>query len=39
MGYASALSWLFFIVIFAFTLLQFRTSNQWVFYAGERNRE
>ncbi len=38
MGYASALSWLFFIVLFGFTYLQFRTSSQWVFYAGERNR-
>jgi multiple sugar transport system permease protein len=38
MGYASALSWLFFILLFGFTYLQFRTSSQWVFYAGERNR-
>ncbi len=38
MGYASALSWLFFIVLFGFTYLQFRMSNQWVYYAGERNR-
>jgi multiple sugar transport system permease protein len=38
MGYASALSWLFFILLFGFTYVQFRTSSQWVFYAGERNR-
>jgi ABC-type sugar transport system permease subunit len=38
MGYASALSWLFFIVMFAFTAVQFRTSRRWVYYAGERGR-
>ena len=38
MGYASALSWLFFIVMFAFTALQFGTSRRWVYYAGERGR-
>lgn len=32
MGYASALSWLLFIVIFAFTLILFKTSRLWVFY-------
>jgi multiple sugar transport system permease protein len=36
MGYASALSWLFFIVLSALTLLQFKLSGQWVFYQGER---
>jgi multiple sugar transport system permease protein len=36
MGYASALSWLFFIVLFGLTYLQFRLSGRWVFYAGER---
>ena len=36
MGYASALSWLFFIILFAITYVQFRLSGQWVFYAGER---
>ncbi len=36
MGYASALSWLFFIVIFILTYLQFKLSGSWVFYAGER---
>jgi multiple sugar transport system permease protein len=38
MGYASALSWLFFVVLFAFTYLQFRASRRWVYYAGERGR-
>jgi multiple sugar transport system permease protein len=36
MGYASALSWLFFIIISGLTFLQFKLSGQWVFYQGER---
>jgi len=36
MGYASALSWMFFIVLFGLTYMQFRLSGAWVFYAGER---
>ncbi|RIK57778.1 MAG: ABC transporter permease [Chloroflexi bacterium] len=36
MGYASALSWLFFVILFVFTYIQFRTSAGWVYYAGER---
>lgn len=36
MGYASALSWLFFVILFVFTYIQFRTSASWVYYAGER---
>jgi multiple sugar transport system permease protein len=36
MGYASALSWLFFVILSALTLLQFKLSGQWVFYQGER---
>jgi multiple sugar transport system permease protein len=36
MGYASALSWLFFLILFGLTFLQFKLSGQWVFYAGER---
>lgn len=36
MGYASALSWLFFLILFILTYLQFRISGSWVFYAGER---
>ena len=34
MGYASALAWLFFLILFAFTFLQFRMSRRWVYYAG-----
>lgn len=36
MGYASALSWIFFVILFIMTYLQFRLSGRWVFYAGER---
>ena len=36
MGYASALSWLLFIILIVFTYLQFQLSGNWVFYAGER---
>jgi multiple sugar transport system permease protein len=32
MGYASALSWILFMIIAALTVLVFRTSNSWVFY-------
>lgn len=35
MGYASALSWIFFVVMFAFTYIQFRASSRWVYYGGE----
>ena len=34
MGYASALAWIFFIVMLVFTLIQVRASARWVFYAG-----
>jgi len=37
MGYASALSWMFFIVLLAVTFFQFRLSGSWVFYAGEKS--
>lgn len=33
MGYASAMSWLFFALILAFTLVQFRVQRRWVTYA------
>jgi multiple sugar transport system permease protein len=36
MGYASALSWIFLLMLFALTYLQFRLSGSWVFYSGER---
>lgn len=32
MGYASALGWIFFIVILAFTVVQFRLQSKWVHY-------
>lgn len=35
MGYASALAWIFFVVLFIFTYIQFRYSKRWVYYAGE----
>jgi multiple sugar transport system permease protein len=34
MGYASALSWLLFIIIVMFTYVTFRSSARWVYYAG-----
>ena len=34
MGYASALAWIFFIVLVCFTFMQFRASTRWVYYAG-----
>ncbi len=37
MGYASALSWMFFLLLFLVTFLQFRISGSWVFYAGEKS--
>lgn len=35
MGYASALAWIFFFVLFVFTYVQFRQSRRWIYYAGE----
>ncbi|MFH1086854.1 MAG: sugar ABC transporter permease, partial [Chloroflexota bacterium] len=35
MGYASALSWCFMLVIVALTVLNFSVSKRWVFYMGE----
>jgi multiple sugar transport system permease protein len=34
MGYASAMAWLLFMVTLVITLIIFRTSRLWVFYAG-----
>ncbi len=34
MGYAAAMAWVFFLIILALTLVQFRFSNRWVYYAG-----
>jgi multiple sugar transport system permease protein len=36
MGYASALAWMFFLILLAVTLLQFGLSGKWVFYAGDK---
>jgi multiple sugar transport system permease protein len=36
MGYASALAWILFVIIFAFTLLVIRSGKIWVYYEGER---
>jgi len=35
MGYASALAWIFFVVVVALTLLNVRLSRRWVYYEGE----
>lgn len=34
MGYASALAWLLFLILFILTFIQFLLSGRWVFYAG-----
>jgi multiple sugar transport system permease protein len=34
-GYASALAWALFIVVLVFSVIALRTSEYWVFYAGE----
>jgi multiple sugar transport system permease protein len=36
MGYASALSWVFLLILSLMTYLQFRLSGSWVFYSAER---
>ncbi len=38
MGYASAIAWVLFVIIFAFTLLVIRSSSLWVFYESEMKR-
>ena len=39
MGYASALSWILFIIILVFTLLVIRSSSAWVYYQGDDDRD
>jgi multiple sugar transport system permease protein len=39
MGMASAMAWILMLIIFALTLLIFRSSSAWVFYQGEREKE
>jgi multiple sugar transport system permease protein len=36
MGYASALAWVLFVIILAFTILQFRLARRWVYYEAEK---
>ncbi|GAB2897239.1 carbohydrate ABC transporter permease [Streptomyces mayteni] len=38
MGYAAAMAWLLLLAIGALTLILFRTSRSWVFYADEEGR-
>jgi multiple sugar transport system permease protein len=38
MGYASALAWVFFAILLAFTALQFRLQRYWVYYEGDTQR-
>lgn len=34
-GYASAMAWVLFVIVVILTIILFRTSWRWVFYAGE----
>jgi len=36
MGYASALAWIFCVILVVLTLVQFRFAKFWVFYGGEK---
>jgi multiple sugar transport system permease protein len=36
MGYASALAWIFFLIVLGFTIVQFRASVRWVYYSGQK---
>jgi len=36
MSYGSTLAWLLFLITLAITLVLFRTSRRWVYYAGDR---
>lgn len=35
MGYASAMAWFMFLIIFALTMIQFGLANRWVYYEGQ----
>ncbi|EOS58858.1 carbohydrate ABC transporter permease [Paenibacillus barengoltzii] len=39
MGYASALSWILFVIILVFTLLVIRSSSMWVYYQGDDDKD
>ena len=36
MSYGATLAWLLFVITLVITLVLFRTSRRWVYYAGER---
>jgi multiple sugar transport system permease protein len=36
LGYASALAWIFFVIMFLITILLFKTSGSWVYYQSKR---
>src|SRR6185312_13404027 len=38
MGYASAMAWVFFVLVLVLTALVFRSSPMWVHYEGERGQ-
>ena len=38
MGYASALAWIFTLILLALTVIQFRLSRHWVYYEGEESK-
>jgi len=38
-GYSSTLAWMLFVIIVTLTIVLFRTSQRWVFYAGEKSAE
>ena len=37
MGYASALSWIFVVILMTFTYIQMSLSQRWVYYAGAKD--
>lgn len=38
MGYASALAWIFTVILLILTAIQFRLSRHWVYYEGEESK-
>jgi ABC-type sugar transport system permease subunit len=36
LGYAAALGWIYFLIIFLILVVVIRIANRYVFYAGER---
>ena len=37
MGYASALAWIFVVILMVFTYVQLNLSRRWVYYGGDTN--